>query len=131
MGVRLVINGQLFSSRTEIINGGSGSSGEGSGGSQGGGEGGGGTFYHPDLTGRDEFDQHPIEAITGLEERLQSLESDTLNMLSTLSQFDCSEEDIDPLLDRVWDKILNDNDYDFSLELDSETKYVKYRVNNG
>lgn len=125
MGVRLVINGQLFSSRTEVIT-------EGGGGGQESGSGsGGGTLYHPDLTGRDELDQHPIEAITGLEERLQTIEQDTVNMMSVLAQFDCSEEDIDPLLDRVWDKILSDENYDFSLELDSETRYVKYRINDG
>ena len=124
MGVRLVVNGKLYSSTTSTSSsGGSGS--EGSGESSGGG----GTGYHPDLTGRDLYDQHPIEAITGLEEKLTEMTYDINNIYGTLAEVQCDPDNMSGMLDRIWERILNDESYDFSFELNTEIKYVKYKIN--
>jgi len=59
------------------------------------GTGGGGSFdgEHGDLDGREEPDQHPISAITGLEEALDTLEGDSAYEIAVQNGFEGSESE--------------------------------------
>lgn len=69
MGVRLVVNGKIYSE----------SSGNGGGNGYG-------TVYHDELENRDLINQHPISAITGLKEVIHNIENNIFNLLTQLQQ---------------------------------------------
>lgn len=54
--------------------------------------GGWGTFDHSELTNRDLPDQHPISAITGLEEELKKVEFDTKDSDDIHFEYDCKNK---------------------------------------